>query len=290
MHRVTLYVPCHNGARYIRKCIEGVLQQRYPVEEIFIIDDGSTDTSAAIASGYPVRIVRHGVRKGLASARNTGVMCAQTDFVASLDADCVAAPEWLEIVMRNFSDENIAGVGGRLLEACLDSDADQWRARYMKQHLGEERLVNPAFFAGSNTVFRKRCIVEAGMYDAQFKTNFEDYDMCTRLRQKGFGLIYEPCALAYHLRHDRVMTVLNTHWRWSFWGAQQNTPPTKALYMYSRTRTNVLSTYGRMRVDFMERRLNLLFIDFSFFFHHLFLDFKYYIGHALFRSFRNSKA
>lgn len=78
MTRVSLYVPCFNGERYIARCIEGILSQRRPANEVLIVDDGSTDGSVEIISKYPVTLVRHRQNRGLSAARNTGIRASSS--------------------------------------------------------------------------------------------------------------------------------------------------------------------------------------------------------------------
>jgi len=80
--RVTAYVPCFNGASYLPDTISAILNQTRPPDEILIIDDGSTHNTAAVASKYPVRVIRHAKNKDLAAARNTAL--ARAFFFESL--------------------------------------------------------------------------------------------------------------------------------------------------------------------------------------------------------------
>jgi GT2 family glycosyltransferase len=84
---VTAIVPCFNAAPWLRQCLESVLDQSRPVAEVVVVDDGSTDASAAIAAEYPVRVVRLGVNRGAAAARNGGIRAASHDILAWIDAD-----------------------------------------------------------------------------------------------------------------------------------------------------------------------------------------------------------
>ena len=80
-------VPVYNGARYLAEAIDSVLAQTWPSVEIIVIDDGSTDGSAAIAHGYgAVRCISQ-MNRGLGAARNRGATEARGDFLAFLDAD-----------------------------------------------------------------------------------------------------------------------------------------------------------------------------------------------------------
>lgn len=212
--RISLYIPCFNVAGYLAPVLEGVLKQTLPPDEILVIDDGSRDRTCEIAARYPVAIVRHEHNRGLASARNTGILQARNELVAWLDADCVPDPRWLEILAGMLESEETALVGGRLVETVLTSVADRWRQAHMPQDWGANRLMNPKFMFGNNGLGRKAAIEQAGGYDERFTTNGEDVDISRRLRALGYNFTYEPAAVVSHLRKDSVRSVMNAYWRW----------------------------------------------------------------------------
>lgn len=210
---VTIYIPCYNAKKYISRCLEGVLSQTYPVKEVLVIDDGSTDGSQEIISRYPVKVIRHEVNKGLAAARNTAIRNTTTQYVASVDSDVVPEPDWLEKLMPNF-DDKVAGVGGKLLELYSIFLPDQWRANHAAQHWGDAKKGNPDFIHGANNVYRRDALVRAGLYNEKYRTNGEDCDMSFNLRNMAYTLMYEPLAIAHHLRQDTLPSVLNTYWHY----------------------------------------------------------------------------
>lgn len=216
MEKVSLYMPCHNVESYIEKSLAGVLDQTCPLDEIIIIDDGSTDATAKITSEYPVELIKHDSNRGLAAARNTGIKSSKNAFVASLDADCVPKDDWLENLMKNFTHKETVGVGGKLIERRSRSPADKWRSLHMKQHWGNEKMINPNFLFGSNTVFRKEVLLSIGGYDEKFRTNAEDVDLSSHLRNRGYTLIYDPIGVVEHIRKDTIDSALRTYWGWYY--------------------------------------------------------------------------
>jgi glycosyltransferase involved in cell wall biosynthesis len=220
MNTVTVYIPCYNAAHFLPRVIPAVMNQSHPIEEVFVIDDGSVDRTLdvakqyAAAATYPLRIIPLTFNKGLAHARNTAVKAAKTDFVASLDSDCVPQENWLEKLMANFTNESVAGVGGKLIEGVAFNAADRWRMVHMRQHWGDNRLINPLFLYGHGTVFRTSKIKEVGYYDERHTTNGEDVQISKALLNRGYTLIYEPTAIAMHLKTDSTKTVLDTKFRY----------------------------------------------------------------------------
>lgn len=85
--RVSVIIPCYNHGRFLAEAIESALGQTLPPDEIIVIDDGSTDGSAAIARRYPgVRCVRQ-PNRGVAAARNAGLAVSRGNRLVFLDAD-----------------------------------------------------------------------------------------------------------------------------------------------------------------------------------------------------------
>jgi glycosyltransferase involved in cell wall biosynthesis len=212
---ITAYIPAYNVARCLPRAIESLLAQTLSPAEILVIDDGSKDQSANIAQRYPqVTLVRHERNRGLAAARNTAFRAARGEFVASLDADCVAEPTWLENLAPHLKDAEIAGAGGSLRESVQTSIADRWRRAHLPQEWGATLLRNPKFLFGCNNIFKRSAVLDAGGYDETMRSNGEDCELSRQLYAKNWGLIYDPAARATHLRSDSVKSILDTYWRW----------------------------------------------------------------------------
>jgi glycosyltransferase involved in cell wall biosynthesis len=94
---ISCIVPVYNSERYLGETLDSILAQTYRPLEIIVVDDGSTDGTAAVAAGYGhrVRYVRQ-ANAGEAAARNRGLNVAEGEFVAFDDADDLWHPEKLE--------------------------------------------------------------------------------------------------------------------------------------------------------------------------------------------------
>jgi O-antigen biosynthesis protein len=211
---VSIYVPAYNGEPYLAECLGAIQRQTVPPVDVLVVDDGSTDRTREVARELGVRVISHPANRGLGAARNTGLRAARTGLVASLDADCVAEPDWLERLIVHLPRERTALFGGRLEEAVQRTAADRFRRRHMGQGRGPMPLVNPARLSGSNTLARREAIEAVGGYDERYRTNNEDADLCARLRAGGYDLFYEPAALVHHQKRDDDESVLRALWRW----------------------------------------------------------------------------
>jgi len=94
---VSVIIPVHNGARYLRAALESVFAQTYRLFEVIVVDDGSTDDSGIIAQSFPdVRYI-HQANQGVAAARNHGIEASRGEFLAFLDQDDLWTPEKLKL-------------------------------------------------------------------------------------------------------------------------------------------------------------------------------------------------
>jgi glycosyltransferase involved in cell wall biosynthesis len=100
--KFSVIIPAYNAEQYIRTAIESCLSQTYAPHEIIVVDDSSTDGTAAVAESFPslVRVIRLAENRGASFARNRGVQEASGDWLAFLDADDWFLPEKLELQRR----------------------------------------------------------------------------------------------------------------------------------------------------------------------------------------------
>lgn len=273
MAKVSVYIPCFNVQEYIQECIESLYKQTYPVDEILIIDDGCTDDTVKIAALYPVKIIRHEKNRGLACARNSAVLAARNEFIASVDADCIAMTDWLQILMSAFTEAGVAGAGGMLIEKKNEGIADTWRNVHMKQDWGAQILENPRFLYGNNGVYRTALLKHIGLYSLSYNSHYEDVDVSFRLKDNGYQLKYIPQAKVYHMRHDTITTVLNTFWKWTFFDMPEPSSLGGFLKKAQRTIRLCLRSFQK---DAGHLRLTIIIVDVLLLYYFLKFDFRYY--------------
>jgi glycosyltransferase involved in cell wall biosynthesis len=113
---VSVIVPFYNAEKHLEKCIKALLAQSYPASryEIIMVDNNSTDGSAAIVRKYSRITLLCERKQGAYAARNRGVAASTGSMIAFTDADCSASPDWLEqIVAALDSPEVLLVQGGR---------------------------------------------------------------------------------------------------------------------------------------------------------------------------------
>jgi cellulose synthase/poly-beta-1,6-N-acetylglucosamine synthase-like glycosyltransferase len=112
---VSVIIPARNEARHIGDCLESILHQSYPAAllEVIVVNDFSTDQTASLAEGADDRVRllnladytdEHSLQAHKKKAIETGISQASGELIVCTDADCTAEPEWIETLVRTFSD------------------------------------------------------------------------------------------------------------------------------------------------------------------------------------------
>ena len=205
--RISVIVCCFNEARTISECLDGLQRLDYPDVEVIVVDDGSTDGTAAIAQDYGVRVIRCETNGGLSAARNVGLNAATGSIVAYIDADAYPDPSWLRYLATTFLDTGHVGVGGPNLPPA----GDGWLAECIANAPGGPMHVllsdeEAEHIPGCNMAFRNSCLQEVGGFDPQFRVAGDDVDACWQLRQRGWTLGFSPAAVVWHHRRNSVRT------------------------------------------------------------------------------------
>jgi glycosyltransferase involved in cell wall biosynthesis len=154
---VSVLIPCHNAVRWVGACLESVLAQSWPSLEIIVVDDGSTDASAACVSLFEPRGVRliRTPNRGAAAARNRAFAESRGAFIQFLDADDLLAPAKIELQMRRLlGSEGIAIASGEWARFYDDpiaarfttepTWADHDPVAFLRLLYAENRMMHPA--------------------------------------------------------------------------------------------------------------------------------------------------
>jgi GT2 family glycosyltransferase len=207
--RVSVIVCSRNGARTIRDTLDGLGRLEYPNHEVIVVDDGSTDATAAIASEYPVTVISV-PNGGLSAARNIGLAAATGEIVAYIDDDAWPDPHWLHYLVATLTSGSHGGVGGPNVPPA----GDGWIAECVAHAPGGPTHVlvtdtEAEHIPGCNMAFRRNALDAIGGFDRRFRTAGDDVDVCWRLRDHGWTLGFSATAVVWHHRRDSV----RAYWR-----------------------------------------------------------------------------
>ena len=222
---VTIVVPLFNEERFIRDTIESLKRQTVRNFKAIIVDDASTDRSAAIAlkiMGADPRfvLVRHQRNSGLSASRNTGLRLAETPFVTFLDGDDFLLPDSLQIRLNAFNEWNdpaLAGTYSGMATAPENVDSN-----FVPQSLvwtGKVRnFVNSegeAPFNAHAPLLRTEIVRELGGFDERLLKGCEDWDLWQRMMRRGyfFAPVNKIAAVYRRKRASMVRTMSLDHIR-----------------------------------------------------------------------------
>jgi GT2 family glycosyltransferase len=201
--RATVVVCTHNGAATLGNTCSGLAALDYPDYEVIVVDDGSSDGSAAIAADAGFTVVST-PNRGLSSARNTGLELASGEIVAYLDDDARPDPHWLRYLAATFLSSDHAAVGGPNLPpqdgmiAEAVANAPGGPIHVLLSDREAEHI------PGCNMAFRREALEDVGRFDPQFRAAGDDVDVCWRLREAGRTLGFHPAALVWHRRRGSI--------------------------------------------------------------------------------------
>jgi GT2 family glycosyltransferase len=207
--RISVVVCTYNGSQTLEECLEGLERLDYPDYEVIVVNDGSTDATAQIASRHGCRLIST-ENQGLSVARNTGLAAATGSIVAYLDDDAYPDPHWLRYLALTFLRSDYAGVGG----PNLTPEGDGWIAECVANAPGNPVHVlvsdkDAEHIPGCNMAFRRDALVAVGGFDPQFRVAGDDVDLCWQLTHAGFRLGFSPAAMVWHHRRNS----LRAFWR-----------------------------------------------------------------------------
>ena len=203
---ISVIVPCYNGERYVRACLEALLAQSYPRDryEVILVDNGSTDRTAELARRFPVTVVE-APKRGSYAARNAGIRAASGGILAFTDSDCEVSPTWLERVAASLAEPGVVAVLGarrfarETLVLTTIADYEIEKARYVFS-----RNDASVYYAYTNNMAVRREVYErAGPFvemargaDVVFMSRIVEAYGCDAVR-------FAPGLVVRHLEIDR---------------------------------------------------------------------------------------
>lgn len=197
---VAVVIPTYNREKTIRRCIDSVLTQTYPVCEIIVVDDGSQDNTVRILEDEykdSVTVIKQS-HKGAQAARNAGIVAATSEYIAFLDSD----DEWLsrkiELQMKAMESNPDAVV-------CGNGYVEQNGVKRIFKFQGRngnvyKAALNDSFALFQALISKKDNFVKSGLLDEHVPA-FQEWDTAIMLSKTCEFLFIERPLFIYHL-HD----------------------------------------------------------------------------------------
>lgn len=211
--RISVVICAYNAGATIEACLGSLRALRYPRFEVVVVDDGSTDTTGAVADAVAAEDSRfrvvHQPNRGLSVARNVGLHAATGGIVAYTDADCIVDPDWLAHLARTFQRTGAAAVGGlnipevgeSRIAACIAA-APGWPTHVLVDDDVAEHV------PGCNMAFRREALIAIGGFDPVYVTAGDDVDVCWKLLDRGQSIRFTSAAFVWHVARRSVRAYL----------------------------------------------------------------------------------
>ncbi|HMK21090.1 MAG TPA: glycosyltransferase [Terriglobales bacterium] len=184
--KVSVVMPVFNGERFLHEAVGSILDQSFRDFEFIIIDDGSTDATAAILESYLRRDARVKVyrqeNRGIVESLNSGYRIARGEYIARMDADDVSAPARLERQVAFLDTHPLVGLVGCGKYDNIDVTGAALYTTYLPEDNEsiQSTLVQRWCFLHPSIIFRRALIDIVGLYRREFE-GAEDHDFILRL-------------------------------------------------------------------------------------------------------------
>jgi cellulose synthase/poly-beta-1,6-N-acetylglucosamine synthase-like glycosyltransferase len=221
---ISVIVPAYNEGEVLDEALRSLNRMDYPLYEVIVVDDGSTDDTLEVASRWEgvrgpatFRVVTQ-PNAGKAAALNTGVGLARHPFIFCMDADSQLTPGTLRMAMRHMDDISVGAVAGNVKVRNRETLVARMQALEYIEGLNLPRRAQ-GFVAAVNIVpgpvglFRREALEEVGGYDTD--TFAEDADLTMKLISAGWKVVYEDEAIAWTDAPERWIDLAQQRYRWT---------------------------------------------------------------------------
>lgn len=224
--RVTAVVVNWNGGEQLARCLDALLAQDHPDLEVVVVDNASSDGSAAVLDRYEqvdgtVQVVRHRTNRGFAGGANAGIAISDGEAVLVANFDVHPRPDYVRVAAAALAaDPRRGAVQGKLLRAApspagdpvVDTTGHRAFVTRLFRNRGEgevdrgqhDRAGEVFGVSGALALYRRAMLddiaVDGEVFDEDLFAFFEDVDLDWRARLRGWSAWYEPEAVARHER------------------------------------------------------------------------------------------
>jgi len=204
---VTILIPIKNVAKYIKECLDALLNQNYPQDryEIWLLDNNSNDGTLEIVANYPkekIKVVQTGIDSPPVKY-NRIFPQIKSEIIGLVDGDANVDREWLKKTVEQLEDPKVAGATGVILTA----NSNKLIPRIIGYELQDRYEKMPREIKRAATmhiVYRKSVIEKIGGFNEQLKTGY-DAEIGHRINNAGYKIIFVPEAKVWHNHRESLL-------------------------------------------------------------------------------------
>ncbi len=195
---ISIIIPNYNGSATLGKCIEAALASRYVKFEVVVVDDCSTDNSAAIIASYPCTLIRMERHAGAGAARNKGAANSKGELLFFTDADCLIQKDALGLANKAAAEQAGAVIGGTYTPLPFDKDFfSAFQSLFI--HYSETKKKEPDYIAGHALVIDAGLFASSEGFTEEKIPVPEDVAFSHQLRRAGLRLVMRPELQVMHI-------------------------------------------------------------------------------------------
>lgn len=214
---LTVIICTYNRAFIIGECLESLVRQTTALEtfEILLVDNNSNDETQKVAASYVHKLpnlkIAEELQQGLSHARNRGVAEAQTEWIAFLDDDAKARPDWVETILATIAKDDFDAFGGPYYAWHRSGPPPSWFPENFGTYFGAPQYGQLGQFhiPGGNCALKKTAAQAAGSFSTELgmsgnKSAYgEETLLFNRMKEHGYRLGFVPdmaidhCVLPY---------------------------------------------------------------------------------------------
>ncbi|NQY75379.1 MAG: glycosyltransferase family 2 protein [Candidatus Margulisbacteria bacterium] len=197
--KLSIVIVNYNGAKFIQRCLDSILNSTQTPHEIIVIDNQSQDNSIAILKTYETRItlILNPQNVGFAKANNQGFKVSKGDCILLLNNDTIVTSGALDQMVSYLDNHpNVGGLGPRLLNP---DGSVQSQGSILNQWIFKSKSPRSvSFLCFAAFLTRSKILQQMGGLDENFFFYNEDIDLCKRFKKQGLDIIYFPESEIIH--------------------------------------------------------------------------------------------
>ena len=221
--KISGYVPFYNNAATVLAAVDSLRRQEPPLDEVFAVDDGSTDAGPALLAAAGVRVLRQPANLGRGAARARAMGEARHELVLCCDATNILPPGFATAARRWFEEASVASVHGRIRNHRARSPVERWRGRYLFREHANIPPERQTCLITYGAMLRRSAVEQVGGFDAKLRHS-EDADLGVRLVKAGFDVVYDPALPVESIARNSLGQILERYWRWNAGIGEQVSP------------------------------------------------------------------
>jgi glycosyltransferase involved in cell wall biosynthesis len=202
---VSFVIPVRNDILRLQRCLMSIVRNDYPRDliEIVVVDNESTDGSAAAARTYGAIVIKS-AGTSVAAHRNRGARAALGSILAFVDSDHEIDRNWIQTAVEVLADPNVAATGS----AYLTQPSPNWVQRqYDSMRSRPARREDVSWLGSGNFAVKRAAFERVGGFNAAL-TACEDVDLCNRLRLAGHRIVADPDLRSIHFGDPKTLKAL----------------------------------------------------------------------------------